>query len=67
MSSSFEKQDFRTMSKIIGCKTCGRDIKLNMVIKKLEPPTYCYRCWVSKERSRGHLMRESSRGKGFRS
>ena len=63
MCSSYKKEDFRQLSTIAACKTCGKYIKSNMVSKKLEPPTYCYRCWVSKERARGHLMRESSRGK----
>jgi hypothetical protein len=61
MCSSYKKEDFRAMSKITACKDCGKEIKINMVIKKLEPPTCCYRCWVSKERARGHLMRESVR------
>ena len=60
MCSSYKKEDFRVMSKITACK-CGRGIKMNMVIKKLEPPRICYRCWVLQERARGHLMRESVR------
>lgn len=57
------KVPFNHLSHIWTCKSCGKRIKINMVSKKLEPPTYCYRCWVSKEKARGHLMRESGRGK----
>ena len=67
MCSSYKKEDFRQLSTIAACKTCGKYIKTNMVIKKLDPPTYCYRCWVSKERGRGHLMRERARAKTARS
>ena len=66
MSACYRKVDFKEVSSVYKCK-CGKPIKHNMISKKLEIPAYCYKCWISKERSRGHLMRESSRGKGFRS
>jgi ABC-type ATPase with predicted acetyltransferase domain len=61
------KVDFRDKSTTWKCKTCGKYIKTNMIIKKFEPPKLCYRCWVAQERGRGHLMRESVRsGKSIR-
>ena len=60
MCSSYKKADFREKSGVFQCK-CGAYIKMNMIIKKLEPPRICYKCWVRQERASGHLMRESAR------
>ena len=58
MSKSL-KVNFRLLSEY-KCR-CGRPLKLNVVNRKLEVPAMCYRCWVSKEASRGHRMQGSER------
>lgn len=55
------KVPFNQVSNTYHCKSCGKAIKINMLNRKLDPPAYCYGCWVSREYSRGHIMQGAVR------
>ena len=49
-----KKKDFRIMSDVT-CR-CGKQIKQNLVDRKVNPPEMCYSCHIKHEALGGHRM-----------